>query len=77
VKTVQINVRLFATLRNNRDKEMMMDLPEGATPKDIFQRLNISEEEVAIVMINGIGSKFDKVLIENDRVGIFPPVGGG
>lgn len=54
-----------------------MVLPEGATPKDILQRLNISEEEVAIIMINGIGSKLDMVLIENDRVGIFPPVGGG
>jgi sulfur-carrier protein len=74
---VQVNVRLFATLRNNREKEMMMDLAEGSTPKDIIELLNISEEEAAIIMINGIGSKLDRILKENDRVAIFPPVGGG
>jgi sulfur-carrier protein len=74
---VQINVRLFATLRNNREKEMMMDLPQGATPKDVIEILNISEEEAAIIMINGIGVKLDRVLQENDRLAIFPPVGGG
>jgi molybdopterin converting factor small subunit len=74
---VQIKVKLFATLRNNREKEMMMDLAQGSTPKDIIERLNISVEEAAIIMINGRGEKLDRVLEDNDTVSIFPPVGGG
>ncbi|MFZ5967256.1 MAG: MoaD/ThiS family protein [Bacillota bacterium] len=74
---MQIKVKLFATLRNNREKEMMMALAQGATPKDIIERLNISEEEAAIIMINGRGAKLDQVLEDNDTVSIFPPVGGG
>ncbi|WP_236932645.1 MoaD/ThiS family protein [Geosporobacter ferrireducens] len=74
---VQIKVKLFATLRNNREKEMMMDLAEGATPKDIIERLNISEEEATIIMINGRGAKLDTAIADNDTVSIFPPVGGG
>ncbi|AOT73257.1 molybdopterin synthase sulfur carrier subunit [Geosporobacter ferrireducens] len=74
---MQIKVKLFATLRNNREKEMMMDLAEGATPKDIIERLNISEEEATIIMINGRGAKLDTAIADNDTVSIFPPVGGG
>jgi molybdopterin converting factor small subunit len=74
---VQIKVKLFATLRDNREKEMMMDLVQGATPKDIIERLNIREEEAAIIMINGRGANPDQILEDNDTVSIFPPVGGG
>jgi len=74
---VQVTVKLFATLRNNREKEMRMDLASGATPKDIIDRLNIAQEEAAIIMINGRGAKLDTVLKDNDIVSIFPPVGGG
>lgn len=74
---MQVKVKLFATLRNNREKEMMMDLAEGATPKNIIKRLNISEEEATIIMINGRGAKLDTVLADNDIISIFPPVGGG
>lgn len=74
---MQVKVRLFATLRNNREKEMLMDLPQDSTPRDIIGRLNIAEEEAAIILINSVGSKLDTVLRDNDTVSIFPPVGGG
>lgn len=56
---------------------MLMDLPEGATPKDIIGQLSIPEEDVAILFINGRGRKIDTIIAENDTVSIFPPVGGG
>jgi molybdopterin converting factor small subunit len=77
VNIVKITVRLFATLRINNEKEMLMDLPEGATPKDIIERLNILEKDAAIILINGRGGKIDTVIAQNDTVSIFPPVGGG
>ncbi len=74
---MKITVRLFATLRINREKEMIMDLAEGTTPKDIINHLDILEKEAAIIFVNGIGAKLDKILADNDTVSIFPPVGGG
>lgn len=74
---MQVKVKLFATLRENRKKEMMMDVEESTTPKDIIERLNIPAEEVAIIFINGRSVKLDRVLEDNDTVSIFPPVGGG
>lgn len=74
---MQIKVRLFANLRDGREKEMMMDFTENATPKDIIKRLDIPEKNAAIIMVNGIGVKLDTILKDNDTVSIFPPVGGG
>lgn len=74
---VQIKVKLFATLRENHEKEMMMDIAQGATPKEIIECLNILKEEAAIIMINGRHANTDQVLEDNDTLSIFPPVGGG
>lgn len=74
---MQIKVKLFATLRENREKEMMMDIAQGTTPKEIIDRLNILKEEAAIIMINGKNANPDQVLEDNDTVSIFPPIGGG
>ncbi len=72
-----VKVRLFATLRENRDKEMIIELSDGATSLDIIKHLNISKEEASLLLINGKFAKLDEALQDNDTVSIFPPVGGG
>ncbi|MEL7654924.1 MAG: MoaD/ThiS family protein [Bacillota bacterium] len=74
---MQIKVKLFATLRENREREMMMNIAQGTTPKEIIDRLNILKEEAAIIMINGKHANPDQVLEDHDTVSIFPPIGGG
>lgn len=74
---MDIKVRLFATLRENRGKEFMLDVPQGSTPVDIIEKLNISKEEIAILLINGRDGEFGVELVDKDIVSIFPPVGGG
>jgi molybdopterin converting factor small subunit len=74
---IRVKVRLFATLRENRDKEMIIELSDGATSLDIIERLNIPKEDASLLLINGKFAKFDEALEDNDTVSIFPPVGGG
>lgn len=74
---MNITVKLFANLRLYNEKEMTMRLPEGALVTDILERLNISTEDVSIIMINGRSKELDTIISENDTVSIFPPVGGG
>lgn len=50
---------------------------DGETILALTQRLNIPLEEVKIVFVNGLATDLDRVLADGDRVGIFPPVGGG
>ena len=72
-----IEVRVFATLREGRDKISMLQ-PEGiATAGDVLRLLGIPEQEVSILLINGFHSKSDDSVKDGDILALFPPVGGG
>lgn len=74
---MEIKVKLFATLREGREKEQIMTFDQNACPSDIFQLLKIPETEVAILLINGMNGDLNQPLKHGDTVSVFPPVGGG
>jgi molybdopterin converting factor small subunit len=74
---MQITVKLFATLRVNREKIMTLEVEAGTTPRMISERLEIPVVDVAIIMVNGRSVPLDHKLVENDVLALFPPVGGG
>ncbi len=74
---MQITVKLFATLRENREKIMTQEVEDGTTPREIIERLEIPVLDVAIIMVNGRAVTLDRALVENDVLALFPPVGGG
>ena len=72
-----IEVRLFATFRENRGKILYLE-PEGhASAGAVICSLGISPEEVAILLVNGQHSKPETPVRDGDVVALFPPVGGG
>ncbi|OAA82933.1 MoaD/ThiS family protein [Clostridium ljungdahlii] len=74
---MKIEVRLFAYFRKDRDKKLFLEFDEPVIPADIFKKININEEEVAILLINGRDGKANTELKDNDVLSLFPPVGGG
>lgn len=74
---MKITVKLFATLRNNREKIMEKEYADGTTPGDVLDDIGIGKKAVAIIMVNGRHSKVDLELKDQDVVSFFPPVGGG
>lgn len=72
-----IEVRVFATLRQGRDKVTMIK-PDGLTcAGDILHQLDIPADEVSILLINGFHKKPGDPVKDGDIVALFPPVGGG
>lgn len=72
-----IEVRVFATLRQGRQKITLME-PEGIScASDIIRRLDIPAGEVSILLINGFHKKLEDPVRDGDVVALFPPVGGG
>lgn len=72
-----IEVRVFATLRQGRDKITMLS-PDGiACAGDILSLMNIPREEVSILLVNGFHQKPETTVKDGDIVALFPPVGGG
>lgn len=74
---MKIKVRLFATLRVGRGKELHLELDDGNSTSEIINKLGIPEDEVAILLINGRDGLLSTELKDEDVVSIFPPVGGG
>jgi molybdopterin converting factor small subunit len=73
---MNIEVRLFATFRDGRGKKVYIE-QENPTPRSILESLSITEDDVAILLVNGRDSNFDVLLSEGDYLSVFPPVGGG
>ena len=75
--STMIEVRVFATLRQGRDKVTMLS-PEGITcAGDILALMGIPAEEVSILLVNGFHQKPENPVKDGDIVALFPPVGGG
>ena len=72
-----IEVRLFAGLRQGRQKVYQMESDSISTVQDIMDRLSIDRKEVNILLINGFHQKPETELKDGDIVSLFPAVGGG
>ena len=72
-----IEVRVFATLRQGRDKVTMLPSEGITNAADILRLLHIPSEEVSILLINGFHQKPESPVKDGDIVALFPPVGGG
>ena len=85
-QVIRVEVRLYATLRkyhpegkNSEPGEALVcELAEGTTVQKLLENeLGVPPGEVKTVFVNGLSRRFDHALADGDRVGIFPPVGGG
>jgi sulfur-carrier protein len=79
---VAVQMMLAATLRKyvpgyNAETGYDMTVEAGSTVRDLAARLGIPEDEVKLIMVDGIAAKWEKTLNGNERVALFPPVGGG
>jgi molybdopterin converting factor subunit 1 len=81
---VRVHVRFFAGLRETVGRpDLQLDLPEGATPEDVWRRLAVDHPGLAArraslsAAVNRRYSAFDAVLGDGDEVVFVPPVSGG
>ena len=72
-----IEVRLFAGLRQGRQKIYQMEPDRVKCVQDIMDVLNIQRSEVNILLINGFHQKPETPVKDEDIVSLFPAVGGG
>jgi sulfur carrier protein len=74
---MEVNVKLFATLRDGRFKEEKANINENTQISDIISKYNIPKEEVKICLVNGRDADLNQTLKNGDTLSLFPPVGGG
>ena len=74
----QIHLKLFATLNEftpSSAENFIID--KGTSISDLLDQINIPREKAKLIFINGVKAELTSVLEGGERVGIFPPVGGG
>jgi len=77
---MELEIKLFATLRpyiKGVCDDGSLEVPDGTTVADVVALLKLPDEQVRLIFVNGRHQGREQVLHDSDRVGIFPPVGGG
>ena len=75
---IKIELRLFADLSKYLPKNSeSFQINNNASIEQLLLKLGINKDRAKIVFINGIKKDLKECLKQGDRVGIFPPVGGG
>lgn len=74
----QIQIKLFATLHEfTPPSSENFSIEQGISILELLEQLNLPPEKARLVFINGIKADLTATLKGGERVGIFPPVGGG
>lgn len=80
---IRIEARLYATLARVRPCHgsgecLTLEIAQGTTIRKVLEdEIGVPPHEVKMVFVNGLARDFDYTLADGDRVGIFPPIGGG
>ena len=77
----KVEVRCFAHLREFLPEEAEGGVYYYNTDKitilEIADELNLPKEELHLIMKNGVKVNLQAKIEEGDRIGFFPPIGGG
>ncbi len=79
---MKVEVRLFATLRpylpaGAHGDGVSLELPPGATVRDVVESLKIPSEVACLTVVNGRDAAPEQVLCPGDELAMFPPLAGG
>ena len=73
-----IQIRLFASLQKFMPASAEnYAIEAGITVGELLEQLNIPQDMIKLVFIDNVHAELTSILKGGERVGIFPPVGGG
>ena len=75
---IKINLKLFVTLSKYLPEDSeCFELSENTSVEKLISDLGIEDGIVKLIFVNGKKQDGKYLLKNGDRVGLFPPVGGG
>lgn len=73
-----IQLKLFATLsRLTPPSAGKYPIKKGIDIRQLLKQLRVPAEQVKLVFINNVKADLTATLQGGERVGLFPPIGGG
>ena len=78
IMTVRIFLHLYATLKSYTPPGGDgLAIAAGTTVRAVLEQLGAPTDQAKLIFINGVRRSMETPLYGGERVGIFPPVGGG
>jgi molybdopterin synthase sulfur carrier subunit len=79
---MKVEIRLFASFTKYlpdgaEGHKIELELAEGTTIEQVLMQLKVPLDEVKLVFVNSVHAEIKDVLKNGDKMGAFPPVGGG
>ena len=76
--SIRVQIRLYANLKALEPAGADgHPLAPGTTVGEVLAQLKVPADQVKLVFVNGRKAHLHRVLEDGDRLGVFPPVGGG
>jgi molybdopterin converting factor small subunit len=77
-KQAYITLKLFADLgKFLPDSADNYPVTPGISVRSLIAGLKIPEEKAKLIFIDGVKGELDSIIQGGERIGVFPPVGGG
>jgi molybdopterin converting factor small subunit len=74
---MELEIKLFANLRKFNPELERIEVDDGTTIRELFDKAGIPPSDVAIVLVNGRHATLDQPLLDGETVAVFPPIAGG
>ncbi|NOQ51184.1 MAG: molybdopterin synthase sulfur carrier subunit [Desulfuromonadales bacterium C00003093] len=74
---MKVNVKLVGAFRLGRFKEESRDYRSGTRIQDVLDSLQLPEQILGIVLINGVHAELDDLLHDGDSLTVLPILDGG
>ena len=79
---MRVELNLFATLKRFIPNEVKgspwkVSISKGTKVRELLGQLKIPKNDIKLVFLNGVHASGNEILKDGDRVGVFPPIGGG
>lgn len=73
-----IEIKLYATLQSyTPSNASSYSVESGTSIEKIVEALNIPKDQIKLIFSNGVRCDVGTIVQDGDRIGIFPPIGGG
>ena len=74
----RIRIKLFANLQSFMPASAEnYAIETGTTIRTLLEQLELPENKAKLIFVDGVKAELTTILQGGERVGIFPPVGGG
>lgn len=74
---MEIEYRLFASLREYGGNKSRIEMEDGSPVGDLLDRIGIPPDEVAIILVDGRHATREQALHDGETVSLFPAIAGG